>query len=116
MYDFVFYDDKYIERPADLKAFQLDSNTTFYDYFFSRSEKGYLSVKNLKTSEIIEIDRSFNSVSYNDLNYPISENGSINGGPSTPWFHTIFNDGNKDFLVLTHLNSLLQGNSYVIST
>jgi len=116
LYDFVIYDDKYIERPADLKAFQLDSNTTFYDYFFSRSEKGYLSVKNLKTSEIIEIDRSFNSVSYNDLNYPISENGSINGGPSTPWFHTIFNDGNKDFLVLTHLNSLLQGNSYVNST
>ena len=116
LYDFVFYDDKYIERPADLKAFQLDNNTTFYDYFFSRSEKGYLSVKNLKTSEIIEIDRSFNSVSYNNLNYPISELGSINGGPSTPWFHTIFNDGDKDFLVLTYLNSLLQGNSYVNST
>ena len=116
LYDFILYDDKFIERPSALKTYSLNTDTAFYDYFFSKSEKGWISVKNLVTSEIIDIDRGFESVSYNNLTYTFEEKGLSEGSLSGAWFHTIFNDGAKDFLVLSYMTSIFKANAYVNST
>jgi len=116
LYDFVLYDNTYVEKPDVLKSYQLDTNTTFYDYFFSKNKKGYISIKNLITSEIIDLDRNYGSVTYDNTTYNISQTGVSEGAAPSPYFHRIFNDGNKDILVLTYMTGLFNNNTYINST
>ena len=112
LHDYVWFDNSFFDRPQSLETYQLDDSYYFWDFYFSLNNKSHLTVKNLQTNEEFELNPSYGSIAYDGQSYEINLRGVL-GGHETPWFHTTFSDGEKDYLVISWMSALLFSNSHI---